>query len=467
MADTPVIQTVKVKIQDTLANRYTPSKYPSGHVGIEPIDVFWAYDEIIKSRIDKYEPGKPTDDIAGFLAFKQGDKRMKIKTGRFLTKKLGLGDILPEDIIHNISDEINSTLFSKLQISLDSGSRITDNYRNKVGGSSCMAGNCCEYTKLYENNPDRFQQLIVRFISDSGRAIVSKLDNGQFYMDNIYCSSVYIKEKMQEYADEQGWIWMSDGVNSLRFKGDSFTNYRDLVMSGLTYKEGEVPYMDTFYKYKIVGGKLNIYHDNFSGGCDGTTDGQEGCLQGDTYCIACEEVVSNNNNVLFVNGEAYCVDCYDNTFTHCSHCSRETVTDDITKVNDKLVCPNCLSRIYTECNDCNEYTDTDEILFVGDEPICPECVNDYSQCNDCNEYVDETTDIGDKGVCDDCLEQYLMCEVCDEYFTVHQVIKTKDDYKCIDCAGLGDCKGQAKFDFDGGTITPVEEPMTVGIMKIN
>jgi hypothetical protein len=211
------------------------------------------------------DPSPPLDGSNGYISFNVIDKdmkildkpRVKITTPKFLVRKLGLKEFFNDKTIRKISDNINSKFYGEINIRLDKGKKITENYKNEVGGHSCMTGSYAHCTKLYEMNPNRFEQLVFIYANDSARAIVSKLDNGEKYCDRCYSTSRFLYAKLQEYSREQGWYQSAD---------------EDLIISGLNFQDGCVPYMDTFNHYKIVNNKLNIFYSTRVREYDGCLD---------------------------------------------------------------------------------------------------------------------------------------------------------------------------------------------------
>ena len=461
---------IREKVRNALLGGYQSEKYPP-EGDVDSADVYYTYRDKVCDEIDKFDPGKPKDGIPGYLAYNHGDKRMKTRTGRFLTKKLKLTDKLSETIIRGISDKINAELFAELDIRLDSGSKITDNYRHNVGSVSCMTGDSADCTKLYEDNPDRFQQLVMNFISDSARAIVVKLDNGQYFLDRVYCSSSHLRNKMQEYAIEHDWLWYNSGHIYLGDEGETH-NYDMIVVSGLTFTQGEVPYMDTFYRYAIVNGKLDIFHTEINRSHDGNTDNTDGHLGESATCEWCGDNY-HEDNVMYIEDLPICNSCLEDNFFHCGVCDKYhendgaiTISTHIRYNNCISVCGDCLDN-YTECVECEGRFINSEIVQVdGVDDTCTKCAEQNAiLCEDCDDWCSEATEVDGEAVCNKCLDVYLQCDNCDKYFTVYQIIENVDEYKCIECAGLGDCKGQSKFDFDDPSKT-TEKPLTFDTITI-
>lgn len=353
--------------------------------------------------LKELEPDKPDDGTTGFLAYNVPNKpRMKMKTGRFLTRKLGLNSGFLDDVqIRKISDAVNMKLFPDIETRLDSGEQITQNYEDAVGGSSCMTGSDAQYTLLYESNPDRFQQLIMFYNGNSARAIVHKLDNGRFLMDRIYSDSEHLKDKMFDYAREHDWIYrtytsagsynVSNGMSS------------ECIVSGLNYEDGEVPYMDTLIKYCIERGQLTIFHRNVNKSADGTLDSTCGNLSESGYtCCCCNDRVHEDDIYCNDNGNHYCLDCYHEYYFYCEHCNNDCSVDDQVYITDKCfhVCQYCADSHYYQCQECEKYFSLDATYTVDEDELCCEnCIDNYSQCESCGEYF---STIDDDGYCENC-----------------------------------------------------------------
>ena len=364
-----------------------------------------AHGLILRDKLDVLDPGMPEDGIPGFIAFSKGKQRLKLLTNRFLTRKLQLNNgFLPDDFIRAIATDLNDDYFGTCSdIKLCKGEAITENYRRNIGGNSCMTGKCADYTLLYEMNPDRFQQLIIRDGNDSARAIVSKLDDGTYFMDRIYSTCSSLRSKMTEYAEQQGWVHkMNYGC-------------RDMTVSDLTFENGHVPYMDTLTHYFIDDDTLTI--SNSSSVCpDGELTNTDGTLCEDSGvgCYNCGDRVDPDDSYSDDDGNCYCQCCFDELFMYCECCNETRSQDGCTHIDGiGYVCESCLEGNYTACNDCNGYAINDNVFAV--------------QKNECTIYV-----------CENCLSDYVYCEECEEYFDHSKMTETDDGYLCPDCTPV--CK---------------------------
>lgn len=354
--------------------------------GIYQASYFISYDVYAKITriIQELQPDKPEDETAGFLAYNVPNKdRMKMKTGRFLTRKLNLNSgFLPDTVIQKLASNINTYLFPDLGIRLDKGIAITENYENEIGGHSCMTGSCAEYTKLYEANPDRFQQLIIVQNGDSARAIVHKLDDGTYMLDRIYGTCEYLKEKMRDYGTKQGWSFRGSGT-----------------ISNLKYTDGEIPFADTMKDYKIIDGLLTIgtnlpYYD-------GTLDSTDGKFYSGIFCEYCEEYY-DEDHIISVGDYYYCENCVSDNFTYCESCSEYCENEFVREVIDtgQYVCRHCAEDEYSCCESCNEYVSETQILD-GDTEVCNDCSENHYHCDDCGDLVSKVED----GYCEDCIPE--------------------------------------------------------------
>ena len=290
----------------------------------------------VYETLQRLQPDKPEDRTTGFLAFSNGpDKpRMKIKTGRFLCKKLNLNNgFLSEARIQDLTTAINVHLFPAVEIKLCDGAEITKNYENHVGNTSCMSGCDCHKTKLYEFNPDRYRQLVMFQVNDSARAMVVKLDNGDYLMDRIYTDSKHLINVMRDYARENGWYYRdstSVGRCSIGFNGEECEDYNIFKVSGLYYEDGAVPYADTLTRYEIASSdKLDIFHKNVAAG-EGILNNESGYLE-DQYV--------------------------------CYHCGENAGADYVMVLNE-IVCVECANEHYGWCEECNEYCNQEDMQYV-------------------------------------------------------------------------------------------------------
>ncbi|KKN26566.1 hypothetical protein LCGC14_0873340 [marine sediment metagenome] len=342
------------------------------------------------------QPDKPEDKTSGFIAYNvPGKARMKMKTGRFLVRKLKLNTILPDSIVQRLASEINADLFPGFGIRLDTGDGIRENYRNEVGGSACMSDSNCGYVGLYCDNPERISQLIIEQNGDSARAIVWKLDDGRFFMDRVYCTCEYLRDQIRQYSKARGWILRSNDA-------PRDTTPISLVVSDLDFTEGEVPWLDTLKQYNIENGKLTV--GNQLSYSMGELQNQDGSIKSGPLCTSCNEVV-NEDCCHFGNAsEIYCENCYHELFYRCDKCNEDISIDDIIMRVDGWLywCDFCVDLYAMQCKECSGYF-TDAVYIDGDEHCMP-CAEQYPICNDCGKY---TKEVDQCGYCADCEEEHI------------------------------------------------------------
>lgn len=381
----------------------------------------------IWDRLTQLNPSKPEDGDTGKIAFNVPNKdRMKIKTGKFLTRKLNLNNgFLTDQQLQSIGGVINKRLFPDINIKLVNGPEITENYWLETGSVSCMtpsgSGGGPDCTLLYEQNPERFQMLTMHYFSDSARAIVHTFDNGQKMMDRVYSSSEQLKAQMKDYACEQNWL-IGYGVN---IAGSTWK------ISDLEYQDGHIPYMDTMIWGEInSSGLLNI---SAYSGYDYELCSTDGSLVNGVLCEQCGESVCEDEQRQNDNGDAYCVDCFNELYSFCEHCSEYYIADEVVHIEDKdiYVCDYCATNNFYQCEECGQYFS--EITHIEDKnfDVCEGCMDDYSFCEDCGTFNKDMTYIKseDEYVCDEnCVSNYYQCKKCDEYF-----VDVPADGLCEDC----------------------------------
>lgn len=119
------------------------------------------------------------------------------------------------------------------------------NYKSGKGSihGSCMRYDACQaWFELYEKNPEVCSLLIYRDSPDkvAMRALLWKLDNGNFYLDRIYAADEPDKTIFINYAKRNGWIAYDTHKGSLP---------SDLKLKLNNIEYNKFPYMDTFQWY--------------------------------------------------------------------------------------------------------------------------------------------------------------------------------------------------------------------------
>jgi len=338
----------------------------------------------IDAELCKLNPTLCDDGDTGKIAFGPDNKRTKLRTARFLTRKLNLhNDFLNDVEIRTIQTNIDDILFDTddlVKTFISTGEDIRDNYSNDVGGSSCMSGNCSDYVGLYVDNPDVYSQLIMTRGNDSARAMVVKLDNGEYLLDRIYTDAEDLVIKMENYADKQGWL-----------KREHLSgNDMQLIVTGLIYIDGEVPYQDTLDRGRIRDGLLDLMADTCHD-YDFTVDNTDGSVEGGYVCDNCGCHLVENEARRF-NDYMYCECCFDDIAFSCVNCNNtHSIENGILIESLGTICEGCYCEDYTRCEICDEHVLQDDSRFVEstEQDVCNNCLeHHFQQCPVCNEYFE-------------------------------------------------------------------------------
>lgn len=391
---------------------------------------------IISEIIDRLQPNTPIDETSGFIAYNVNSKRMKIRTSRFLGKKLNLNSgFLSEKVLQTMTERINTELFPDLEIRIDRGKNITNNYDNAIGGSSCMTDSSSCYTRMYEYNPQTYKQLIMQTRKNSARAILITLDNGSILMDRIYTDSSYLKEKMIDYAIKNNWYYRSStspGSYDIEFYKIPLesSEYAKMFVTGIVYTESEVPYADTLTQYCNCNSRLIISHPRALQCCDGELDSTSGYLENEdrSCCDNCGDM-TDDDDLNCINDDYICSCCYNEHYFYCEHCQESYSNDDVVYIDSESrdICQSCADNDYFYCDDCNEYFHSAKANQTqSDTYVCDSCLSsNYTECKDCEEYApdDETTD----DICNNCIENYTECTNCTKTMPIDDIQYSKND----------------------------------------
>ncbi len=395
---------VEVEIESTISNTISRNIVGALKPPLLELEVF----QTIKEKLAKYAPSIPEDGSAGFIAFNAGTQRMKIKTGRFIAKKLELKDKISDEIIQKIAGTLNEKLFDCI-VRVSKGKAITEHYSRGTGGNSCMAGSCSRFTLLYKNNPDRYSMLTIETVNNTARAMLIKLDNGKFLLDRVYATDEFLKNELQQYAKDKEYFYRKStdaGNNEIAFNGCPIRSdtYEQFIVSDLNYCDGEVPFQDTLANYKITDNCcLTITHPrtgySFDGILNSTTGGAVPFTCEQCGCSLSEDECFSNGG-----GDNYCGHCYSEIYAMCENCNEDYLGECMTTIHYEDYCDNCRDELFTYCECCDEYALNDNMTGVetGDY-VCLSCLeNYYTECRECNQFV-KTEDIDDNtGNCSDC-----------------------------------------------------------------
>lgn len=136
-----------------------------------------------------------------------------------------------------------------------------NNYEQRRGqlGNSCMRYyNCQDFFDIYVKNPEVCQLLILKSDGEkdkiTGRALIWKLTDGEYYMDRIYTINDSDKLLFQDYAR----------VNKIQNSYDS-SGISDLEIKLGDHTYEKYPYMDTFVVYNPTTKTLSSDEDLWPG----------------------------------------------------------------------------------------------------------------------------------------------------------------------------------------------------------
>jgi len=291
----------------------------------------------IMNLICEFNPSFARGKKRDFLSYfsKQQGARFTTKIGRFLGTKLELNKDFKSSDIQSMTTKISEEMFKSFTIEIVKGSQITVAYKISFGHSSCMTNEYCKYTKLYESNSDRISMIKVHKNQEQARCILWTLDSGGKYADRIYCNSSDARIALENCISLNKWPYFRSAEES----------ENKLKVSNLVYKDGEVPYMDTFMYgvLKCVNGVdlLDLSNKYVKIRKDGTntslqnTNGRiynDDNDEGDIECDYCNEFFAHNN-IENIPGYGYvCEDCYGEFFSECKRCGNTIHIGDIQEI---------------------------------------------------------------------------------------------------------------------------------------
>ncbi len=317
-----------------------------------------------------------------------GPKPQQIKIGRLARNLLKLtNDKFSDKEIENFVNEFKSK-YAFLQNAFRNFHLVTgddirhwyleDNYYDSPNGplhNSCMRYLDCQgFFSIYVDNPEVCQLLILKSDYDSskitGRALVWKLENGDYFMDRIYFSKDSEVNLFIEFAKSNGWVYKSSQGTGcgLLIDGNKYTKIPKVKLTNFDFKE--YPYVDTLCYLSEDGSltctrksskfkELRSTEGEFVGNC-------ENCENGRVDCDSCGG-----------EGNVDCYDCGGSGSIICSDCDGEGEID----------CPDCDGSGDIDDESCGNCKGSGKIT-------CDECNNGGIECGSC----------GGSGVsdCDDC-----------------------------------------------------------------
>jgi hypothetical protein len=129
------------------------------------------YKNGLRVLLSVLRPDNPEDGTSGFIAYSRESQRVKIKSGKFFSSKLGMKDMVTSDKLQFMSEKYLSLQPESIRIEIVQGQKIQDNYKNAIGGNSCMTGYGSDKVQLYVDNPETYSQLTMFQGNNSARAM--------------------------------------------------------------------------------------------------------------------------------------------------------------------------------------------------------------------------------------------------------------------------------------------------------
>lgn len=345
-------------------------------------------------KIASDSESRPSKSQQGKISYLRNKTRMQLSVRRYITRILGLHKWLSDPELDTLADTIleKITANNNYTIEILKGQAIQDAYRDEVGGHSCMTGSHhSEYVGLYRDNPKRIRMAVLRRNNSSARCIIWLSDDHKLYFDKIYTDYAHCKEILQQKLLDKDIM-------------SCYTGSYNIKVSGLSYNDGEVPYMDTLTRGSIDNGLLDL---STSGG-DFNTDNQDGTIgENDETCYHCECGVNpdGGDGSNYIDGVWVCESCYNDCYSYCGHCNEDYNHDNITftEVDGHGYCENCISDVATECCQCDTWIDSGLIEYVDDDCVCNECFEEhYQTCEVCG-IIAHNDNFLETGICCDCI----------------------------------------------------------------
>jgi hypothetical protein len=335
-----------------------------------------------------------------------------------------------------------------------------NNYKERRGqlGNSCMRyNNCQDFLDIYVKNPEVCQLLILKSDDDkdkiTGRALIWKLKDGEYYMDRIYTIKTADEQLFKEWAIKNKYWFKSNQdfseFTSFEFhKEDGTVEKRQGEFSVKLDSKGDYhsyPYMDSFKYYSVSKGALyNSSNFGYDYELVDTEGGNGSCSEcggnGRVECSRCDGDGTDECDECNGRGKVECDDCSGAGEVECHICDGEG-TDKCSSCggSGKDECEDCDGSGKEECEDCGGSGEID-----GDE--CDSCLgNGKHECSSCGgEGGKECSDCDGEGrsECNRCKgDGTIKCNNCDG----------DGDLECDDCDGSGErecprCDGEGRED---------------------
>ena len=307
-------------------------------------------------------------------------KRVKTTIGRFLMRRMGVTKNPADFAAEFTACRIEQEGFEEY-IHVLSGEAVIDAYEEGVGDSSCMTGENSYLVRLYADNPEKVQLLILRMDEcDVARALWWTCDDGTKVLDRIYPD-----DQGQHIAILRRYAKANGGTHRLKqgAPSESKNHLADGSVRTITVRRAcnrMFPFIDTFCfgkmcndgEHLVLSNELrgmtmlfNKIDGRFSDAdievvCDGcghtfnlleTIDVHgvgtlcRSCHSMLHFCDACNMCVIDEN-FIHVDGVGYCSECARIYIVTCGVCGCRHNEVDMRRANNTWMCPKC----YDESN---------------------------------------------------------------------------------------------------------------------
>ena len=188
------------------------------------------------------------------------EKRTETKVGRFLIKMLG--DNINEEEIEEFVNLYKASHVKELEFLIVYGKDIIKyydvKYHAEINYKSSLYGSCMNYSneddyskkslEFYSENPNVGLLILKTKNQDkiTGRALIWKLNNGEFYIDRQYISSEHYSTLYKNYAIENKYNYYGES----NYDASMHVESNEKILKLFKNYENDLPYLDTFnYDY--------------------------------------------------------------------------------------------------------------------------------------------------------------------------------------------------------------------------
>ncbi len=314
---------------------------------------------------------------------------------------------------------------------------------------SCMTGSSSEYTKWYDDNPDKVG--IVKILQGGeyiGRALIWNTDQGPTVVDRAYPSdNGPHTNALHEWCEANGYDYKTSQCS-----GDGCLKSRrgDYTVTMAPSRNGTFPYLDTF-KYTDDDPEdsetitLALLDGAYSFQCTG--GGYDGGNR--TTCEGCGDRINEDTCETSDGGYCYCSSCYEERFVYLSY----------TRPNGRYVEREFHRDDVCECENCNDTFSSDHTSEVqtgsryATQYWCERCIeDDATSCCECSTIVADdavATDSDGDAWCSSCFDnKCAVCEGCGEASLKTDMFDLDGKPICSGCIAEGD------------ELPPLVEPVT-------